>query len=162
MLLTFVIIILINLFVLHQTIKISDKNILLMISENKLEAWRHLYDKYASLMFGVICNLTDDRALAEDIFKETFLQLKEKNILSRVTYSLCSVLLRHTHITARQQLKEKGISIKKDQINENLIINILCSQNLTLKELAEKKKLNEVEARKKIRAEFLELRSKTK
>ena len=111
-------------------------------------------------MFGIICKLTDDRALAEDIFKETFLQLKEKNILSRVTYSLCSVLLRHTHITARQQLNERGISIKKDQINENLIINILCSQNLSLKELAEKKKLNEAEARKKIRAEFLELRSK--
>ena len=87
----------------------SDQNILSMISENNLEAWGHVYDKYATEMFGVIHKLTEDKKIAEEIFKEAFLQLKEKQILSKLKYSLYAWLLMYTQIFAQRQLKERGI-----------------------------------------------------
>ncbi len=133
-----------------------------MIAENNLEAWGQLYDKYAPAMYGIICNLTDDRTLAEEIFKETFLQLKEKQILSKVTYALFPCLLRHTNIFARQQLKERGITCSNNPIEETSLINILCSQNINIKEVASIFDLTEEEAKKKLHLEFLELRSQSK
>ncbi|MEO5570655.1 MAG: hypothetical protein ABIT08_15570 [Bacteroidia bacterium] len=141
---------------------ISDQTILSMIAENNLEAWGHLYDKYAPAMFGIICTLTDDRTLAEEIFKETFLQLKEKQILSKVTYALCPCLLRHTHIFARQQLKARGIACSNSPVEQTSLINILCSQDINFKQAASIFNLTEEEAKKKLRAEFLELRSQSK
>ena len=87
----------------------SDQNILSMISENNLEAWGHVYDKYATEMFGVINKLTEDKKIAEEIFKEAFLQLKEKQILSKLKYSLYAWLLMYTQIFAQRLLKERGI-----------------------------------------------------
>ncbi|MEO6190803.1 MAG: hypothetical protein ABIO44_11035 [Saprospiraceae bacterium] len=145
-----------------QTKKISDQNILSMIAENNLEAWGHLYDKYAPAMFVIICNLTDDRTLAEEIFKETFLQLKEKQILSNVNYSLCFCLLRHTHLSARQQLKERGRTCSSSPFEESSLINMLCSQDLSFKQAASNFNITEEEAKIKLRLEFLELRSQNK
>ncbi len=133
-----------------------------MIAENNLEAWRHIYDKYAPAMYGVICGLTDDRTLTEEIFTEAFLQLKEKQILSKVSYSLCLCLLRHTHVFARQQLKERGITLSKSPMEETSLIKILCSQHITIKEIASIFKITEQEAKKKLHLEFLELRQQRK
>lgn len=131
-----------------------------MVAENNLEAWEHLYDKYAPAMFGIICNLVEDRKIAEEIFKETFLQLKEKQILSKVTYALCPYLLRHTNTFARAQLKERGISCSNNTIEETSLINILCSQNINTKEVATKLNITVDEAKNKLRSEFVEIRSK--
>lgn len=143
----------------HQANNISDQNILSMIAENNLEAWEYLYDKYAPAMFGIICNLTMDRKIAEDVFKETFLQLKEKQILSKVTYALCPYLLRHTNTFAKQQLKERNIDCSKNPIEETSLINILCSQSINIKEVASRFNITVEEFKNKLRAEFLELRS---
>ena len=115
---------------LSQTKNIPDEQILLMFAENNLEAWEHLYDKYAPTMYGIIFSLSDDRTLAEDIFKEEFLQLKEKRILSGISHLLCSFLLRYTHTFARQQLKERGIDYSENPIVEASITNTLCSQHI--------------------------------
>ncbi len=141
---------------------ILDKTILSMIIGNNLEAWALLYDKYAPAMFGIICNLTNNRTLAEEIFKEAFLQLKEKQIFSKNTYPLCPYLLKHTYTFTRQKLKERGIISTINQHEETSHIHILCSQHISLKELAVKFKLTEQEAKQKVRAEFLDLRNKTK
>ena len=143
-----------------QTKIISDQNILTLIAENNTEAWRHLYDKYAHAMFGIIYNLTKDRTLAEEIFEEAFLQLKESKILSKNTYALCSCLLRHTHTFTQQQLKERGINNPIIPIEKNSLIEIFCSKNISQKEVAAKLNITEKEVKENLRAEFLALRSR--
>ncbi len=140
----------------------SDQNILSLIAENNLEAWEHLYDKYAPAMYGIICNLTDDKPLAEVIFKEAFLQIKEKQILSKATYSLCPCLLRHTHTFARQQLKERGRTCLNSPNQQTSLINMLCSQNLSFKQAASNFNITEEEAKRKLHEEFLALRLQNK
>jgi|GEM_PF-3040018 len=61
--------------------KISEKNIIAMLQANNPLPWVNLYDKYASAMFGLICNLTEDKLLAEEIFVNAFRELKQKQIL---------------------------------------------------------------------------------
>lgn len=142
-----------------QTKIISDQNILSLIAENKMEAWKHLYDKYSAAMFGIIYNLTSDRKLAEEIFKETFIQLKERKILSKNTHALCSCLLKHTHTFAQQQLNDRGISLSYNHTEKTSLIEILCSQYISIKQLASNFNLTEAEIKKNLRAEFLALRS---
>ena len=154
------VIIFLQLTMVLQTKIISDQNILTLIAENNTEAWRHLYDKYAHAMFGIIYNLTKDRTLAEEIFEEAFLQLKESKILSKNTYALCSCLLRHTHSFAQQQLKERGINNPINPIEKNSLITIFCSQNISLREVAAKLNISEKEVKENLRAEFLALHSK--
>ena len=145
-----------------QTKKISDQNILSMIAENNLDAWELLYDKYAPAMYGIICNLTDDITLAKEIFKDAFIQLKEQRIFSKVTYSLCACLLRHTHTFARQQLKERGKACSNGTVENTSLIKVLCSQELSFKQAASNFNITEVEAKRKLHQEFLGLRAQNK
>lgn len=131
-----------------------------MIAENNLEAWEYLYDKYAAAMYGIICKLTDDRTLSEEIFIGAFLQLKEKQILSKTTHPICVCLLRHTHIFAKQELTNRGIN-STNKVEESSLINMFCSQHLTAKDAAVKLNITEQEVRRKLRLEFLELRSQS-
>ena len=145
-----------------QTKKISDQNILSMIAENNLDAWELLYDKYAPAMYGIICNLTDDITLAKEIFKEAFVQLKEKRVFSKVTYSLCACLLRHTHTFARQQLKERGKACSNGTVEHTSLLKVLCSQELSFKQAASNFNITEAEAKTKLHQEFLGLRAQNK
>ncbi len=88
-----------------------------MISDNNLDAWGYVYDKYAPAMFDIISNLTEDKIIAEDIFKEAFLQLKEKQILSKITYSLYPYLQRYTHNFTKRQLELSSVSPAKTILN---------------------------------------------
>ncbi|MEP6846169.1 MAG: hypothetical protein ABI861_09200 [Panacibacter sp.] len=60
---------------------VSDQYILFMLAENNLKSWENLYDKYAPVMYAVICNLTDNKAVAAEILTEAFMQVKQKQIL---------------------------------------------------------------------------------
>ena len=129
---------------------ISDQTILSMIEENNLEAWELLYDKYAPAMYGIICGLVADRTIADDIFKEAFIQLKEKNILNKVTYALCPCLLRYTHAFAKEQLTLRGITYSKDYLKETSLVKIFCSQNLSVSQVASNFNITETELKKTI------------
>jgi len=54
---------------------LSGNQIVVVLQENNPLAWEHLYDKYALAMYGLICNLTEDKLLAEEIFMNAFLEL---------------------------------------------------------------------------------------
>lgn len=137
----------------------TDQDILSLIDENITEAWGHLYDKYASAMFGIICNLTKDRVLAEEIFEDAFLQLKERKIISKNTYALCSCLLRYTHTFTQQQLKVRGLNKSINFNEKSSLLDIFCSQNISPREVATQLKTTEKEIKQSLRAEFLILRS---
>ncbi|MEO5571605.1 MAG: hypothetical protein ABIT08_11005 [Bacteroidia bacterium] len=119
-----------------------------MIAENNLEAWEYLYDKYEYSMYAIICNLTGDRTLAEEIRKESFLLLKEKQILSKGTYALCTCSLRHSNIFARQQPKAWGLTCS------NSPINIICFQNISLNQAASNFNITEEEVKKNFTLNF--------
>lgn len=142
--------------------KISDQTILSLLADNHLKAWELLYEKYAAALYGIIYNLTDDSIIAEEIFIAAFLQLKEKEILSKVTHALFPCLLRHVHTFTRQQLKERRMPWQTKTAEETTLVNTLCTQQISIKELASKFKMTEQEAKNKIRFEFVGLRSKYK
>jgi RNA polymerase sigma-70 factor (ECF subfamily) len=110
----------------------SDQVILSMISENNLDAWVFLYDKYAAAMFGTICKITEDKKIAEEIFKEAFLQLKEKQILSKLKYSLYPWLLMYTLIFAQKHLRDRGIISSTTAFEKTSTINILHAGQVSL------------------------------
>lgn len=89
--------------------KTSDLQIISMLKVNNLSAWEHLYDNYAASMYGLVCTLTDDKALAAEIFMAAFLQIKEKKILQNVKTGLAPVLLSYTFSHTTKHLKEIGI-----------------------------------------------------
>ena len=92
--------------------RVSGKEIITMLQENNPLAWEHLYDKYAPAMYGLICSLTDDKLLGEQIFTNSFIQLKEKGTLSKTKYALSAILLKHTYSYAITHLKQMGINPK--------------------------------------------------
>jgi len=139
---------------------ISDQNIRDMLVENIREAWEYVYEKYSGIMYGIIYNLTEDRTLAEEIFIETFVQLKEKKILLNINYEIRPCILRYTNTFARHQLKDRGIAFMENHIEKKSFINILSSQYITLNELAVKVNLTDREVKKKIRVEYIELSNK--
>lgn len=99
-------------------------------------------------MYGIICGIAPDRTMAEEIFKEAFIQLKEKNILNKVTYALCPCLLRYTHTFTREQLTIRNINFSHDYLKETSLVKIFCSQNISVSELASKFNITETELKK--------------
>ncbi len=89
--------------------KISDLQIISMLMVDHLLAWEQLYDQYAAPMYGLICALTDDKILAEEIFMDAFVQLKERKVLENTKTGLAPVLLGYTFSHATKHLKEIGI-----------------------------------------------------
>ena len=132
----------------------------MVIKKNQLDMreWEKIYDKYSIPLFTLICNLTDDRIIAEEIFTETFVRLKDKLQLSEANYSLCAQLMRHTYVTAMHQLKRHGIKPKAwHSPEETKLIHLLCTQCNSLHEVALMMNITKDEAKKKLHENFLHL-----
>ena len=141
---------------------ISDQKILSMLAENDLKAWEYLYDKYAPAMYGIVCSLTDDLMVAQEIFKDAFIHLRERQIFANIRFALCPFLLRHTYGFTKQQLNDRGIKYPKEPMKETSLINIFCSEQVSIKEVASRFSIAEEEAKKKLQLEFLALLLKKK
>ena len=137
---------------------LTENEILIMLKEKNPLVWGNLYDKYAAAMFGLICNLTEDRLTAEDIFIKAFLSLKETLVLSKIEYALYCNLLRYTHFYAITHLKALGL--KPNNYNPYKEINLihhLVTQCNSIDEAALMLTITVKEAKKKLRADFKEL-----
>ncbi len=144
---------------------ISDTTIVSMLAKNNLSAWEHLYDKYAPMMYGAIFKITGNAPMAEEIFKECFLQLKENDNLSEVKVTLCPFLLRHAHSVTLNYLKKCGLaSVLTGQasFNDDPLIQLLSSdsENISLKETFSTSDFIQEKVRKKLRKKFNNLRKK--
>ncbi|MEO5945327.1 MAG: hypothetical protein ABIP79_00810 [Chitinophagaceae bacterium] len=141
-----------------QSEKLSEKQIIKMFQENDPLAWESLYEKYAPAMYGLICNLTDDKSLAEQIFINAFIQAKKKETLSKVKNALYAILLRHTYFYAITYLKQVGINPKTlNPLKETKLIHLLTTQCNSIKEAASILTITVKETKKRLNAEFLEL-----
>ncbi len=140
---------------------ISDEQMLTMIRSNNVKAWEHLYDKYAAAMYSIVWQFTDSKELANEIFTDAFLQLKEKNILLKMRYALCPFLLRYTYNFASQYFKKCGISaLQNDKAVNSQLIHLLCTHCNSIKDAAFKLNITEAAVIKNLQSEFLVLRNK--
>ncbi len=140
--------------------KISEEQIIKLLQKNGSSVWGILYDRYSASMYGIICSLTDDIKIAEQILIEVFKQLKERQILSKVKHALCPNLLRYTYDSATMQLKKYGITQKTLNVSDEVkLIYLLHSQCSSLKEAASILNLSEEETKQKIRSELLQYRN---
>ncbi|REG94337.1 RNA polymerase sigma factor [Algoriphagus antarcticus] len=138
---------------------VSEKEIIGMLQENNPVAWRKLYDKYASAMYGLIYNLTKDKLLAEEIFMGAFLDLKQKQILSKTKYAFCPAILRYTYSYTTNHLKEIGIPPKNlNPPKEAELVHLLTTQCNSLNEAASILNISLKEAKKRLHFEFSNLR----
>lgn len=138
---------------------LSEKQIIAMLQENNLLAWTSIYDKYAPAMYGVICKLTDDPMLAEEIFTNAFLDLKQKQTPFKIKFALLAVILRHTHSYTINHLEKNSITPKtfNPPKKENLI-HLLTTQCNTVNQAGSILSIKGKETRKRLRVEFLNLR----
>ena len=116
---------------------ILDARVLAMIGKNEASGWLQLYDKYSAAMYSIVWHLTHDNEIANKIFTEAFLQLKEKNILIKIQFALCPFLLRYTHNYASLYLKKWGINaVSGNKTIDSQLIHLLCTQCNSIKDVA--------------------------
>lgn len=114
-------------------------------------------------MYGLICTLTDDKLLAEEILMNAFLELKQKQTPSKIKYALLSIILRHTHSYTTKHLKRINLTPKtlKPPKEVELII-LLTTQCTSLNEAAPILNITVKETKQRLHIEFLNLRMQNK
>ncbi len=138
---------------------LSGNQIIVMLEENNPLAWGHLYDKYAPAMYGLIYNLTKDKILAEEIFMSAFLELKQKQTLSKIKYALLPIILRHTYSYTTKHLRKIRVTPKiLNPPKEAQVIHLLTTQCISLNEAASILNITEKETKERLHVEFLNLR----
>ncbi len=141
-----------------------DTVIIAMLAQNNKEAWLHLYNKYASMLYGIILNMTGNETIAGDILTEVFIALKHKKLLMRVKDALCHSLVRHTHKLTLKYLHERGlkpISIQTPN-GDYPIINSLYFELATINELGSSSDIAKQEILRSLRTEFDHFRDQSK
>lgn len=127
-------------------------------SKRHEKLWENLYNKYAMLMYGIIYNLTDDRKIVEEIFKDAFSHLKENQIPSKPGYTLCTYVLRHTHGCALQHLLRHEIQPKVTNPPEaSKLIHLLCTDCNVSHKVASILNITIHDLKEKLRSTYLEL-----
>lgn len=138
--------------------KISDETIYGMLRKNDPFVWEILYDKYSSPIYGLICNLTDDKKTAEAIFTDLFRGLPKENILSDIKYALCPVLLRYTYSYTIRRLHQYGLPAKSLHSPEDAkLIQLLLTQCNSPEAAAIILNITKEQAKEKLHNEFLKL-----
>jgi len=143
--------------------KISDEQIIKMIKDNNFFAWECLYEKYSASIYGLICKLSNNKKIAEEIFTDVFLQLKTKNIIPQVKHALCPTLLRFTYSFILKELKQRGVnSISYNPSHEINLIHLFYAENNCLKNAPSISNMTEEEIKIQTRFEILNLRNRIK
>jgi DNA-directed RNA polymerase specialized sigma24 family protein len=122
--------------------------------QNKESDWANFYDKYASIIYGAILEMTGDEVSSTEILEEIFLDLYKKKVFSPYHTTFCMSLLRHTFQLTVKYLETKGLKVHQS-FNENYpLINLFYFKQVSLKEVAMKTNTIEKEVLKNLREEF--------
>ncbi len=136
----------------------TDAQIISMLNHNDMAAWDLLYKKYASSTYGLICKLTPEKNLCDEILCDIYITLFKNNFLKNVSGNLCTSLLKFTYNHTIRFLKMHG----KEPISHTEItqkeLDLLCTCGLPLKEIAEKTARNQHETKKVIRHQLMQYR----
>ena len=119
-------------------------------SKNKVTEWESIYNKFTPAIHRIIFSITNDRIIAEEIFMETALLLRQSETLSKISYSFCTRLIKQTYSRTINQLRRYGINPQMQHLpEETKLIHLLCAENNF--------NLAEDEAREKLHVDFLKL-----
>ena len=113
--------------------------------------------KVLVLVSVLIFNLTKDKLLAQEIFMNSFLELKQT--LEKIKCVLLPVILRHTYFYTTKYLER--ISLTPKTINppkEAELINLFLTQCNSLNKAASILNITVGETKKRLCVEFLNLR----
>ncbi len=132
-----------------------------MFAQNDKLAWEYLYDKYASMMYGIIINIAGDKTHADDILTDIFVELKTKEMLSRIQSALCHTLIRFTYVLTVKYLKEKELKSGQTILENNNSphIYLLYKQLSTLNESAAKSLIIKRNILLNLRSEFIQFQT---
>jgi len=127
---------------------------------DNLIVWEQVYQKYAPLIYGIILNMTGDKRIASEIFKDAFVDLKRKRILSRNHITLCQTLLRYAHKLTLKYLQLRGrVPANPSPFQSKFrLLNMLYCELISTKEAAQKLNMSEQEVLLHLRMEFNQLR----
>lgn len=54
---------------------IKDHELIKLLQQKNMSAYEFIYDRYAPLLYGVICKLVKDEVKAEKVLKKSFIQI---------------------------------------------------------------------------------------
>jgi len=89
----------------------EDIEILDMIKKNDSKGWEALYDKYSNSVFGIICQITRDKKLAEEIIINYFSEIPKNPGPLLAGQNLHISIILQTFIFTITELKMKNIKI---------------------------------------------------
>ena len=150
---------------MHQSkSQVSDATIISLLNKNDITAWAHIYDKYASMMYGIIYNMTGNEVIAGAILTEVFAGLKEEKLLSRINTALCHSLVRHTHKLTIKYLEQRGLKpISTPSAGGDYpLISTLYFELASINETGNSTNTNKEQILTSLRSEFNQFRDQSK
>lgn len=94
---------------------INDHELINLLQQKQLHAYEFLYDRYAPMLYGVICKLVKDEMMAENVLKKSFIQIW--NQLATMQPVKSNLFIWMHNITRNIALKEisEEMSMKPDK-----------------------------------------------
>ena len=89
--------------------EISEHDLIALLQKNEKGAFEFLYDRYAPALYGIICKLVEDKWLANEILKKSFVQIWHQ--LAKVQPLSCNLFLLMHNITRDTTMEELNTTI---------------------------------------------------
>ncbi|MCY7421033.1 MAG: hypothetical protein LH478_04740 [Chitinophagaceae bacterium] len=95
--------------------EILDHELIALLQKIEKAAFEFLYDKYAPMLYGIICKLVEDNWLADEILKKSFVQIWHQ--LASIQHSRCKLFILMHNITRNIAMEElnKTINMHNDK-----------------------------------------------
>ncbi|MEO5944193.1 MAG: hypothetical protein ABIP30_09540 [Ferruginibacter sp.] len=124
-----------------------------MNSSRVPKSYESLYDKYASIIYGNICKVVDDKRSADKIFREIFPEMIRKKIIERGKPVNIAILLRFIYSFTSARIS-KNNTAQKDSEQKMSVIKLACSDCSSLQQAAQRLGIANHEAAKNLYYEF--------
>lgn len=136
---------------------LSNREILTRLLDNDPDVWENIYDKFSSVIFEVISNLTTDPRLKKDIFTEVFRDIKQSGILleassANMSFTISRYVYRYT--VTKLGLREPDPMT--DGNGKPGIVNLLSTRCDSIRDAAFILNITEEEAKRQLHLEWKE------
>lgn len=92
---------------------IKDNELIMLVQQKDMVAYEFLYDRYAPMLYGLICKLVKDQWLAEEILKKSFAQIWKQ--MATVHPATCRLFIWMHNITRNIALEEISKTLQQDK-----------------------------------------------
>ena len=92
---------------------IKDNELIMLVQQKDMVAYEFLYDRYAPMLYGLICKLVKDQWLAEEILKKSFVEIWKSLVI--VKPATCKLFIWMHNITRNIAMEELGKTLQQDK-----------------------------------------------